>query len=106
MDKHKRRTLVRESRLSLVAGGAGFLGSHLCDRLLERGEAVGCVDNLQSGPRPNLPQAEASPEFSFVEADITEPLPVEVTQPRFDRIFNLACAASPPLYQLDPEHTM
>ena len=51
MGKHKRRTLVCDPRLILVAGGAGFLGSHLCDRLLERGEAVVCVDNLQSGRR-------------------------------------------------------
>lgn len=90
----------------LVAGGAGFLGSHLCDALLAEGHNVICLDNLQTGARRNLRHLEREPRFSFVEADIIEGVAAKALPRRIDRVFNLACAASPPQYQLDPEHTM
>ncbi|MCR5876140.1 SDR family oxidoreductase [Phenylobacterium sp. J426] len=90
----------------LVAGGAGFLGSHLCERLMADGANVVCLDNLQTGRRENLRKLEGRDGFTFVKADVVDPLPAKVTQMRFDRIYNLACAASPPLYQADPEHTL
>jgi nucleoside-diphosphate-sugar epimerase/spore maturation protein CgeB len=94
--------------LTLVAGGAGFIGSHLCAALLERGKHVVCVDNLQTARPSNLHALETHPNFEFVEADIVNPLPGEILSrtARFERIYNLACAASPPQYQADPEHTM
>ncbi|MGR6328138.1 UDP-glucuronic acid decarboxylase family protein [Sphingomonas sp. XXL09] len=91
---------------SLVAGGAGFIGSHLCRALLDRGEQVVCLDNLQTARPSNLRDLQGHPNFSFVEADVIDPLPDHVTGQRFDRIYNLACAASPPQYQADPEHAM
>jgi UDP-glucuronate decarboxylase len=90
----------------LVAGGSGFVGSHLCERLIDDGAVVCCVDNLQTGSRDNLRRIETHSRFSFVQADIVAPLPAKLTRTRFDRIYNLACAASPPLYQSDPEHTL
>lgn len=90
----------------LVAGGAGFLGSHLCERLIDEGAHVVCLDNLQTGKRENLARLQRSDDFEFVKADIVDALPERVTRRKFDRIYNLACAASPPLYQADPEHTM
>ncbi|HEY8618333.1 UDP-glucuronic acid decarboxylase family protein [Phenylobacterium sp.] len=90
----------------LVAGGAGFLGSHLCERLLAEGAHVVCLDNLQTGKRENLRKLQGRQDFEFVKADIVDALPPRVTKRKFDRIYNLACAASPPLYQADPEHTM
>ena len=94
--------------LTLVAGGAGFIGSHLCEALLARGERVVCVDNLQTSRPSNLDMFGDHPRFEFVRADVTEPLPPAITDraKRFARIYNLACAASPPHYQADPEHTM
>jgi UDP-glucuronate decarboxylase len=95
-----------KARHILVAGGAGFLGSHLCDALLADGAHVVCLDNLMTGTRSNLRHLDRDPRFTFVEADIVKPLPENMLPKRFDRIFNLACAASPPAYQADPEHTM
>ena len=94
--------------LTLVAGGAGFIGSHLCRALLDTGHRVLCLDNLQTGRAVNLRALEGDPGFSFVEADIVNPLPAAVRGQahRIGRIYNLACAASPPQYQADPEHTM
>ena len=94
--------------LTLVAGGAGFIGSHLCRALLEAGKDVVCLDNLQTARESNLLDLERHEGFTFVEADITQPLPREITRQAgaFIRIYNLACAASPELYQADPEHTM
>jgi UDP-glucuronate decarboxylase len=94
--------------LTLVAGGAGFVGSHLCRALLDDGENVVCIDNLQTSRESNLLGLEDHPQFTFIRADITEPLPAEVIghTGEFTRIYNLACAASPPLYQANPEHTM
>jgi UDP-glucuronate decarboxylase len=90
----------------LVAGGAGFLGSHLCERLIAEGNEVVCLDNLLTGDRRNLETLRREPRFHLVERDIVDPLPAKVAATRFARIFNLACAASPPRYQTDPEHTM
>ena len=94
--------------LTLVAGGAGFIGSHLCAELLARGEHVVCLDNLQTARPSNLRALENHPGFEFVEADIVNPLPREIVSRagQFRRVYNLACAASPPQYQADPEHTM
>jgi UDP-glucuronate decarboxylase len=94
--------------LTLVAGGAGFIGSHLCRALLDQGEEVICVDNLRTARPENLRDLEGRPGFQFVEADIVNPLPEAVTaqEQRIKRVYNLACAASPPHYQVDPEHTM
>ena len=87
----------------LVAGGAGFIGSHLIDALLADGGRVTCLDNLLTGRQANLDHLRREPRFAFLEADLVDPLP---RLPRFDRIFNLACAASPPHYQANPVHTM
>ncbi len=91
---------------TLVAGGAGFIGSHLCKALLDRGEHVVCVDSLLTSRPSNLAALEDHPHFTFIEADVVDVLPPSVTDLRYDRVYNLACAASPPQYQADPEHTM
>ena len=98
----------RSDRLTLVAGGAGFIGSHLCRMLLEAGEQVVCLDNLQTSRSSNLAMLTKYENFEFVQADITAPLPSTIVSRtrQFARIYNLACAASPPRYQADPEHTM
>ena len=98
--------MPHHQRRALVAGGAGFLGSHLCEALLAQGMAVVCLDNLQTGARANILPYLGHPAFLFVEADVTAPLPRIVTADRFDEIYNLACPASPPAYQADPEHTL
>jgi UDP-glucuronate decarboxylase len=91
------------SEVALVAGGAGFVGSHLCEALLAEGLRVVCLDSLQTGTVDNLRCMLRDPRFSFIEHDITRPLPRGLGA---DLVFNLACAASPPLYQMDPVHTM
>jgi UDP-glucuronate decarboxylase len=92
----------------MVVGGAGFLGSHICDVLVGAGHHVLCVDNFQTGQRENLRHLQRDPRFDLIEADIAEPLPASLGSDRVrpHAIFNLACAASPPQYQADPEHTM
>ena len=85
---------------ALVAGGAGFLGSHLCVRLLDRGYDVLCVDNFHTGTKDNIAPLMHSPFFELLRHDVTQPLFVEV-----DEIYNLACPASPRHYQEDPVHT-
>jgi UDP-glucuronate decarboxylase len=85
----------------LVTGGAGFLGSHLCERLLDRGDEVLCVDNYFTGRRQNIEHLLSNPRFEAMRHDITLPLFVEV-----DQIFNLACPASPVHYQFDPVQTL
>jgi UDP-glucuronate decarboxylase len=94
--------------LTLVAGGAGFIGSHLCEALLDQGHHVVCLDNLLTGSPANLRHLETNPRFEFVRADVVHPLPTSILKraSRFERIYNLACAASPPQYQADPEHTL
>ena len=84
----------------LVTGGAGFLGSHLCDRLLASGQEVLCVDNFFTGSRANVQQLLKNPAFELHRHDVTFPLYVEV-----DEIYNLACPASPIHYQRDPVQT-
>jgi UDP-glucuronate decarboxylase len=90
----------------LVAGGAGFLGSHLCERLVEAGANVLCLDSFLTGDPVNLRHLKAEKNFDVLKADIVDPLPANVTKRSFDAIYNLACAASPPIYQADPEHTL
>ncbi|MDZ5699053.1 UDP-glucuronic acid decarboxylase family protein [Chelativorans sp. M5D2P16] len=87
----------------LVAGGAGFIGSHLCDALLADGHEVVCVDSFVTGVRANIAPLGNHPAFRLVRQDICEPLAID--EP-LDEIYNLACAASPPRYQADPIHTM
>src|SRR5499433_1252733 len=87
-------------RRVLVTGGAGFIGSHLCRRLLERGDEVLCVDNFYTGTRHNVHELLSHPRFELTRHDITFPLYVEV-----DEIYNLACPASPVHYQFDPVQT-
>jgi UDP-glucuronate decarboxylase len=89
-----------EPKRILVTGGAGFLGSHLCDRLLADGNEVLCVDNLFTGRKQNIYHLLENPRFEFLRHDITFPLFVEV-----DAIYNLACPASPVHYQFDPVQT-
>jgi UDP-glucuronate decarboxylase len=100
--------MIDRTSITLVAGGAGFIGSHLCKALLQRGDTVLCLDNLQTARLTNLRALETMPGFSFIEADIVNPLPLDILEKtsRIARIYNLACAASPPQYQADPEHTM
>jgi UDP-glucuronate decarboxylase len=84
----------------LITGGAGFLGSHLCERLLSAGHDVLCVDNYFTGSKRNIEHLLSNPRFEAMRHDVTFPLYVEV-----DRIFNLACPASPVHYQFDPVQT-
>jgi UDP-glucuronate decarboxylase len=88
------------SRRVLVTGGAGFLGSHLCERLISLGHDVLCVDNFFTGRRPNISHLLGDPRFELMRHDISFPLYVEV-----DDIYNLACPASPVHYQFDPVQT-
>jgi UDP-glucuronate decarboxylase len=90
---------VSERRV-LVTGGAGFIGSHLCERLLARGDEVLCVDNFYTGTRHNVRHLLAHPRFELMRHDVCFPLYVEI-----DEIFNLACPASPIHYQQDPVQT-
>lgn len=85
----------------LVTGGAGFLGSHLCERLLREGHEVICIDNLFTGQKANIAHLMANPRFEFVRHDVIDPFKFEV-----DQIYNLACPASPPHYQYNPIKTI
>jgi UDP-glucuronate decarboxylase len=88
------------SKKILVTGGAGFLGSHLCESLLQKGHDVLCVDNYFTGSKDNILHLMANPKFEIMRHDVTFPLYVEV-----DEIYNLACPASPVHYQFDPVQT-
>jgi len=88
-------------RRILITGGAGFLGSHLCERLLAEGNEVICVDNFFTGSKRNIVHLMTNPYFELIRHDVTFPLYVEV-----DEIFNLACPASPVNYQFDPVQTL
>lgn len=92
--------LYESRKKILVTGGAGFLGSHLCDRLIEQGHEVLCLDNLFTGTKRNIEHLLGHPRFEFMRHDVTFPLYVEV-----DEIYNLACPASPVHYQHDPVQT-
>jgi UDP-glucuronate decarboxylase len=85
----------------LVTGGAGFLGSHLCDRLINNGDKVICMDNLFTGRKENIAHLSQNSEFEFIEQDVIEHFEYEV-----DQIYNLACPASPPHYQYNPIRTI
>lgn len=84
----------------LVTGGAGFLGSYLCDRLLERGNFVTCLDNYFTGAVDNIARLRGNPNFAMIEQSVIDPVDV-----RFEEIYNLACPASPVHYQSDPIYT-
>jgi UDP-glucuronate decarboxylase len=85
----------------LVTGGAGFLGSHLCDRMLARGDSVICLDNFSTGDSGNIEHLRGNPKFETIAHDVVDPFDFEV-----DQIYNLACPASPKHYQSDPVHTL
>ena len=89
-------------KVALIAGGAGFVGSALCERILAQGHAVICVDNLLTGAVANIAQLTGNPKFRFLRQDILTPL--RIAGP-VDEIYNMACPASPPRYQKDPIHT-
>jgi UDP-glucuronate decarboxylase len=89
------------TKTSLVTGGAGFLGSHLCERLINAGHRVICIDNLQTGTLDNLQSILENSRFQFLEKNICDDIDIEV-----DEIWNLACPASPKHYQIDPIGTM
>ena len=84
----------------LITGGAGFLGSHLCDRLIEAGHEVLCLDNFFTGRKANIQHLLGNPRFELIRHDVIEPFKAEV-----DQIYNLACPASPPHYQYNPIKT-
>ncbi len=92
---------------TIVLGGAGFIGSHLCRMLLKEGRHVLCIDNLSTGSLSNISSLFANPSFRFLRHDITQPFPSEVSQIEFlTEIYNLACPASPLRYQQDSVHTL
>ena len=93
-------------RVALVTGGAGFIGSHLCDRLIEEGARVVCLDNFLTGRRSNIAHLEEEGRFEVIDRDVIGDLPPRLRRMGFTHIYHLACAASPPHYQADPEHTM
>jgi UDP-glucuronate decarboxylase len=84
----------------LVTGGAGFLGSHLCDHLIEEGQEVICLDNFFTGRKENISHLVGNPKFELIRHDITMPIYLEV-----DQIYNLACPAAPDHYQYNPIKT-
>ena len=85
----------------LVTGGAGFIGSHLCERLLKEGNEVVCLDNFFTGRKDNIKHLLENSHFELVEHDVVNPYFAQV-----DEIYNLACPASPPHYQFDDIHTI
>ncbi|MFL6721346.1 MAG: bifunctional glycosyltransferase/UDP-glucuronate decarboxylase [Sphingomonas sp.] len=98
----------RNQKIALVSGGAGFIGSNLCDRLIGEGARVICVDNFLTGRAENLRHLDREPNFEFVEHDVIDKLPqwLRAGRIKFTHVYHLACAASPPHYQADPEHTL
>ena len=92
---------IQLPKKALVTGGAGFLGTHLCERLLKDGYEVTCLDNLFTGMKSHIEPLMSNPRFTFVQHDITQPY-----RGQFDEIYNLACPASPPHYQKNPLETL
>jgi UDP-glucuronate decarboxylase len=97
------RVVARKKLSIVVTGGAGFLGSHLCEHLVGQGHHVTCIDNFHTGRPANVRALAASGRFEVIEHDIVRPF--EHKLPRFGHIYNLACPASPPHYQADPVAT-
>src|SRR5262245_65566817 len=93
-------THMLDRKSILITGGAGFLGSHLCERLIDGGHDVICLDNFSTGTKRNIEHLIGNPRFEVLHHDVTFPLYVEV-----DEIYNLACPASPIHYQHDPVAT-
>ena len=91
---------INSNTINLVTGGAGFLGSHLIDRLMEKGEEVICIDNFFTGTKNNVIKWLNHPNFELIRHDITKPITLEV-----DKIWHLACPASPIHYQFNPIKT-
>ena len=98
--------MTRQAIFALVTGGAGFIGSHLCDRLVAAGARVVVLDNLQTGRLSNIEHLLSNDCFEFVEHDVVEDFPAAIATAAFTHIYHLACAASPDQYQADPEHTL
>jgi len=100
LEKERARRGISKRRI-LITGGAGFIGSHLCDRMVREGHDVICVDNYFTGAKSNVAHLLGFPNFEILRFDVREPLRLEV-----DEIYNLACPASPPHYQLEPVRTI
>ena len=98
--------MLGSNKIALVTGGAGFIGSHLCDRLISEGARVIVLDNLQTGRLDNIQHLQRSGRFEFIRHDVIDEFPDRLRDLPIDRIFHLASAASPDQYQADPEHTM
>src|SRR4029078_13656732 len=92
---------MQDRKTILVTGGAGFIGSHLCDRLIAQGHEVLCLDNFYAGSKKKVARRAGNPRFELIRHDIVEPILLEV-----DRIYNLACPASPVHYQYNPVKTV
>ena len=91
---------MNKSKINLITGGSGFLGSHLSKKLIENGEEVLCLDNFFTGTKNNINELIKNPNFELIRHDVTEPINVEV-----DKIWHLACPASPVHYQYNPIKT-
>ena len=91
---------MNKPKINLITGGSGFLGSHLCKKLLEKGEEVICLDNFFTGAKKNIDELIKNPKFELIRHDVTEPINIEV-----DKIWHLACPASPVHYQYNPIKT-
>ena len=99
--------MTRENqKVALVTGGAGFIGSNLCERLVEDGVRVICLDNFRTGSRENLRSLDGNPAFELIEHDVIDEVPQSLRSAGLTHIYSLACPASPPHYQSDPEHTL
>lgn len=98
----------QDEKIAVVAGGAGFIGSHLIDVLIARGMRVICIDNFQTGRFDNIRHFERETRFDLIDADVIDAPSAKLTRAGYqpDYIFNLACAASPPHYRANPEHTL
>jgi UDP-glucuronate decarboxylase len=94
--------MTTTTQTALVTGGAGFLGSHICERLIGEGKRVICFDNMMTGRRDNVAHLLSHADFRLIEADVCDGVPDQ----HVDEIWSLACPASPPAYQADPVHTM